>query len=209
MRCAGAQSSSSASIWVSGCDPARSGRVRHRRVRPHIDEDLFGLHDARRTIVEPHLELFRRDEPSRPPDQPGAGLLEGLEVVDDLAVDHVALARTHPRHVRRSGAGACAKLRGVMHDMGDPRAPHLVLVGHAGDVGQEPPIHFRSTQAVRRPDRASSQASSLPPCPLPRMRASYRSANGMSSSISMRCGAGGGPVRRGRPPSFRLPGWPP
>jgi hypothetical protein len=35
---------------------------------------------------------------------------------------------------------------------------------------QEPPIHFRSTTAVCRPDLASCQARYLPPSPLPRTR---------------------------------------
>src|SRR5262249_19985603 len=41
--------------------------------------------------------------------------------------------------------------------------------------GHEPPIHWRSTTAVRWPDRARSQASSFPPCPLPSTSTSYRS----------------------------------
>src|SRR5215470_11008522 len=47
-------------------------------------------------------------------------------------------------------------------------------------LGQEPPIHRRSTTAVRRPDFARSQASSLPPNPLPRIRTSTRSDSDMS-----------------------------
>src|SRR5262245_9068515 len=49
------------------------------------------------------------------------------------------------------------------------------LLGMQLTFGHEPPIHWRSTTAVRRPDRARSQASSFPPCPLPSTRASYRS----------------------------------
>src|SRR5258705_4567368 len=40
---------------------------------------------------------------------------------------------------------------------------------------QEPPIHRRSTTAVRRPDCAMCQATSLPPVPLPSTRTSNRS----------------------------------
>src|SRR5260370_186731 len=40
---------------------------------------------------------------------------------------------------------------------------------------QEPPIHCRSTTAVRRPDCAMCQATSLPPVPLPSTRTSNRS----------------------------------
>src|SRR5499426_2885670 len=49
------------------------------------------------------------------------------------------------------------------------------LLGMQLMFGHEPPIHRRSTTAVRRPDRARSQASSFPPCPLPSTSASYRS----------------------------------
>src|SRR5215510_5832483 len=49
------------------------------------------------------------------------------------------------------------------------------LLGMQLMFGHEPPIHWRSTTAVRWPDRARSQASSFPPCPLPSTSASYRS----------------------------------
>src|SRR6266446_5866811 len=49
------------------------------------------------------------------------------------------------------------------------------LLGMQLMFGHEPPIHWRSTTAVCRPDRARSQASSFPPCPLPSTSASYRS----------------------------------
>src|SRR5260221_3945484 len=89
-------------------------------------------------------------------------------------IDHVALALANRRHVDRDGAGFHAELRGVVHQMRDLRAPNLVLAWQAM-LGQEPPIQRRSTTAVRRPARAMCQASSLPPCPLPRMRISTRS----------------------------------
>src|SRR5215470_4013720 len=50
------------------------------------------------------------------------------------------------------------------------------LLGMQLTFGHEPPIHRRSTTAVRRPDRASCQPSSFPPCPLPSTSASYRSS---------------------------------
>ena len=46
------------------------------------------------------------------------------------------------------------------------------LLGMQAMLGQEPPIHLRSTTAVRRPAAAKCQAMSLPPVPLPRTRAS-------------------------------------
>src|SRR5262245_52161851 len=58
------------------------------------------------------------------------------------------------------------------------------LLGMQLTFGHEPPIHCRSTTAVRRPDCARCQASSLPPAPLPRMSASSRSGAAMPSSRS-------------------------
>src|SRR5262249_36614653 len=49
------------------------------------------------------------------------------------------------------------------------------LLGRQLMFGHDPPIHFRSTTAVRCPVLARCQLSSLPPAPLPRTRASYRS----------------------------------
>ena len=49
------------------------------------------------------------------------------------------------------------------------------LLGRQAILRQEPPIHFRSTTAVRRPDRAICQAIFLPPSPLPRSKTSTRS----------------------------------
>jgi len=42
------------------------------------------------------------------------------------------------------------EMRGVTHQMCDPRAPNLFLLGRQAMLGQEPPIHRRSTTAVRR-----------------------------------------------------------
>src|SRR6516225_5513134 len=53
-------------------------------------------------------------------------------------------------------------------------------------LGQEPPTHRRSTTAVLCPDCARCQAMSLPPVPLPRISASYRSGPDMSFSVSRR-----------------------
>src|SRR5438034_8251074 len=61
------------------------------------------------------------------------------------------------------------------------------LLGMQFTFGHDPPIHWRSTTAVRRPDRAMSQARSLPPAPLPRIRTSNRSDAAMPSSSVRRC----------------------
>src|SRR5215467_8045613 len=49
------------------------------------------------------------------------------------------------------------------------------LLGRQLTLGHEPPIHRRSTTAVRRPDRAMCHARSFPPAPLPRTRMSKSS----------------------------------
>src|SRR5260370_749288 len=74
------------------------------------------------------------------------------------------------------------------------------LLGMQLTFGQEPPIHWPSTTAVRRPDRARCQASSLPPAPLPRMSASNRSSATMSSSRSKDASSPASLLPR-RPPS--------
>src|SRR5262245_22839152 len=55
------------------------------------------------------------------------------------------------------------------------------LLGMQLMFGHDPPIHWRSTTAVRWPDRARSQARSFPPCPLPSTSASYRSGAAIRS----------------------------
>src|ERR1043166_5606553 len=53
------------------------------------------------------------------------------------------------------------------------------LLGRQLTFGHAPPIHRRSTTAVRCPDPARCQARLLPLLPLPRMRTSYSSGRGM------------------------------
>src|SRR5215467_15531596 len=60
------------------------------------------------------------------------------------------------------------------------------LLGRQLTLGHEPPIHRRSTTAVRRPDRAICHAKSFPPAPLPRTRNSNCSVFTLISSGS--CG---------------------
>src|SRR5215475_9945154 len=59
------------------------------------------------------------------------------------------------------------------------------LLGRQAMLGQEPPIHRRSTTAVRRPYRAMCQASNLPPNPLPRTKTSTGSASDMKIPLSI------------------------
>jgi hypothetical protein len=45
----------------------------------------------------------------------------------DLAIDHVLLAAAHLAHVGLNSGRQRAELRGVVDEMGDPRAPEFVL----------------------------------------------------------------------------------
>src|SRR5690606_18586380 len=60
------------------------------------------------------------------------------------------------------------------------------LLGRQLMLGQEPPIQRRSTTTTLRPERARCQARYLPPSPLPRIRSSAASGEGMQE------GSGGG-----------------
>jgi hypothetical protein len=70
----------------------------------------------------------------------------------NLAVNHVPLALANLRHVGGDGTGHRAELRGVLHQMCDPRAPNLILAGQAGDVGTgapDPPALYNGSPPPR------------------------------------------------------------
>src|SRR5271163_2879716 len=66
------------------------------------------------------------------------------------------------------------------------------LLGRHAMLGQDPPIYFRSTTAVRLPSLAIVQATTLPAVPPPKTMTSYFSAAFMSSPL----GDSSGPRRR-------------
>src|ERR1700730_9967031 len=148
--------------------------ARNYRVRSDVEENLVARQYACPAVIQAHLERFRCHKTPSPHNQFGPARLVVLQMEVNFAINHVALALANLCHVGRDGTGRCTELCGAMRQMCDPRAPNLILAGQAM-LGQEPPIHRRSTTAVRRPDRAICQASNLPPCPLPRTRASTRS----------------------------------
>src|SRR5215471_5767848 len=51
------------------------------------------------------------------------------------------------------------------------------LLGRQAIFGQDPPMSFRSTTAIRLPSRAIAQAIDLPPAPLPSTTTSYLSGS--------------------------------
>src|SRR5262245_23332248 len=81
-----------------------------------------------------YLECFRSDETPAPHDQLGAAVLVGAQVRVDLPVDHVALALPNLHHVDRDAISRHPELRAAAREVGDARAPYLVLARHAVDV---------------------------------------------------------------------------
>src|SRR6266508_3914444 len=69
-----------------------------------------------------------------PHDQLGATRLVAVEVHGDQAIDHVALALPHARHIDRGGIRHDPELCRVVYQVGDFRAPDLVLAGEAVDI---------------------------------------------------------------------------
>ena len=146
--------------------------VRNGGVRAQIEDDLGAGERAGATVVQRDLDGLWADEASAPHDELRAALLVGLEVNRDLALDHVLLAAENLAHVRRDLADQGPEFCGVSDNMGDARAPDLVLGGHAATEGHEPPTQRRSTTATFLPDLARFHASSFPPWPLPRITTS-------------------------------------
>ncbi len=112
-----------------------AGNIRDCRVGSDIDEDLIAHQRAGATLIQQHLDGFRRHEPPFSHDQFGTARLVCLQVEGNLAVDHLALALAHPCHVGCHGTRHRAELRGVMRQMRDPCAPNLVLARQASDGG--------------------------------------------------------------------------
>ncbi len=82
-----------------------------------------------------HLEGFGGDEAAGPHDQLGAAFFVVSQMQRDLAVNHVALALAHFRHVGRNRARFRTELGCMTRQMRDPGAPNLILARKAGDVG--------------------------------------------------------------------------
>src|SRR4051812_32977262 len=61
----------------------------------------------------------------------------------------------------------------------------IFLLGRHAMFGHEPPMYFRSIEAVRLPSRANVQAISFPPVPLPNTRTSYFSGSLLAMIASL------------------------
>ncbi len=111
-----------------------AGYTRNCRVCSDIDENLLAHQHARPAVIQAHLERFRRHEIPGSHDQFRAARVVLLQSHGDHAFDHVALALTDFGHVDRDGTRHRAEACGVMHQVGDFRAPDFVLAGEAVDV---------------------------------------------------------------------------
>jgi hypothetical protein len=111
-----------------------AGYSRNGRVCSDVEKNLIARQHARPAVVQTHLERFRRHEIPCSHDQFRAARLVLLQMYGDQAFDHVALALTDFGHVDRDGTRVRAEVCSVMHQVGDLRAPDLVLAGEAVDV---------------------------------------------------------------------------
>src|SRR5215813_32948 len=93
---------------------------------------------------------------------------------DDL-VDHLALARVNSGHVDRDRSSIDPKFLMAAKQRGNFGCMKTFLLGRHATFGQDPPMYFLSTTAVRFPSLAIVHASTLPPVPLPNTRTSYLS----------------------------------
>ena len=103
-------------------------------MRAEIEHDPLGGQKALAARVQIHFDGPRSDEAPYPHDQFGAARLVEFEMRGDEPVDHGALAGEHLSHVDADGAGDRAELIGVAHEIGDFRAPDLILARQAVDV---------------------------------------------------------------------------
>src|SRR5229473_1705886 len=108
--------------------------IRDRRMRPEIEGHAIAGQNAGTAVIQCNLDGFRRDEAARTHDQLGAAGLVAVEVHGDQAVDHLALSCQHSLHVGGGGTRHDPKAIGVVNEIGNFRAPNLVLAGQAVGV---------------------------------------------------------------------------
>ena len=112
----------------------KARNIRDRGMCPEIESHAIAGQHARTAVVQTHLDGLGRDEPARAHDQLGAAGLVIVEVHGDQAVDHIALARQHLLHVGGGGTRHHSEPIRVVNQIGDLRAPDLVLTGKAVGV---------------------------------------------------------------------------
>ena len=100
-------------------------------MRSDVDHKLSAAKQACAATVQRHLDGFRADETAAAHDEFGTGFVVDLNMMLDLAIDHVLLAAANLRHIGCYPVDESAETGGVPHEMGDPRAPQLILGGQA------------------------------------------------------------------------------
>ncbi len=108
--------------------------IRDRRTRPEIESHAIAGQHAGTAIVQFNLDGFRPNEAAHTHDQFGVAGLVAVEVHGDQAVDHLALSCQHSLHVDGRGTRHDPKPIGVVNEIGDFRAPNLILAGQAVGV---------------------------------------------------------------------------
>jgi hypothetical protein len=105
---------------------------------PYIEKNLIARNNTRTPVVQSNLDRFRRYKVGFAHDQLGATRLVEFEVKADFAVDHVALSRTHPRHVDCHTIRHNSELRAVTRQFCHFRAVNDVLARQTGNVRARP-----------------------------------------------------------------------
>jgi hypothetical protein len=110
-------------------------RVRNCRVCPDIKEDLIGYQHTCCSVVQFHLDGFRRYKTPIAHDQFGTARRIDLQVLRNLTLHHLALAPANRCHIDSDGTSHRAIAPAVTRELRDLRTRNLILARHAGDVG--------------------------------------------------------------------------
>ena len=100
-----------------------------------IDDDFVADKKTRAAVIQGDLDRPGSDKSAAAHDQFSAARLIGAQVEFDFIIDHVLLAATYLAHVGSNRPRRSAEVLGIPDEMGEPRAPELVLGRQAGDGG--------------------------------------------------------------------------
>ena len=111
-------------------------------MRADVDHNLIAGKHARAAFIQCDLDRFRADETAAAHDEFGTRLPVKTEVKLDLAIDHVLLTASHPRHISSDPIDDRAEAGRIPNEMSHPRAPQFVLGGQTchGGAGAADPL---------------------------------------------------------------------
>ena len=112
--------------------------VGNRRVCAEIEEDALRLDPPRAPRCHSDLDRPGSNETAFAEEEFEPVRCEALAMDIDQAVDHLAFATAHRRHVRRHGPGPLPVFRRVPDQVGDLAAVDHVLAWQARDIGARP-----------------------------------------------------------------------